>query len=67
MYTTFFVQVSKFTNDSKGQAWCPQRWAAAAIWAIRNPDAYRTLVLHLGWLIAADLEWVQKSLDQALT
>jgi hypothetical protein len=55
MYTTFFVQVSKLAMNSKGQACCPKSWAAAAIWAIGNPAVYRTLVLDLGWSIAAYL------------
>jgi AcrR family transcriptional regulator len=48
---------SEMTNDE----------AAAAIWAIGNPDVYRTLVIDLGWSIPAYREWVQKMLNRALT
>ncbi len=40
--------------------------AAAAIWAIGHPQAYRSLVIDLGWSIPAYREWVQKTLTGAL-
>ena len=40
---------------------------AAAIWAIGNPDVYRTLVLNLGWSIPAYRKWVHKTLNYVLT
>ena len=39
---------------------------AAVIWAIGHPQAYRTLVLEVGWSADAYTEWLQKSLHAAL-
>ncbi|TFD76677.1 TetR/AcrR family transcriptional regulator [Cryobacterium fucosi] len=41
--------------------------AAAAIWAIGHPQAYRSLVFDLGWSVAAYREWVEKTLSGALS
>ena len=41
--------------------------AAAAIWAIGHPQVYRSLVLDLGWSVAAYRDWTEKTLSGALS
>ncbi|MEO8282831.1 MAG: helix-turn-helix domain-containing protein [Pseudarthrobacter sp.] len=40
--------------------------AAAAIWSLGHPQAYRTLVGEAGWSTSAYREWLQRSLGAAL-
>ncbi|KGJ78586.1 hypothetical protein GY21_06580 [Cryobacterium roopkundense] len=40
--------------------------SAAAIWAIGHPQAFRTLVLEVGWSVSAYREWLEKTLHGAL-
>ena len=41
--------------------------AAATVWALGHPQAYRSLVLDLGWSDAAYREWLGRALQGALS
>ncbi|TFD33357.1 TetR/AcrR family transcriptional regulator [Cryobacterium cryoconiti] len=41
--------------------------AAATVWALGHPQTYRSLVLDLGWSVAAYRDWLGKSLQGALS
>ena len=41
--------------------------AAATVWALGHPQAYRSLVLDLGWSDAAYRNWLAKALQGALS
>ncbi|TFB58077.1 TetR/AcrR family transcriptional regulator [Cryobacterium sp. Hz7] len=41
--------------------------AAATVWALGHPQAYRSLVLDLGWSDAAYRDWLAKALQGALS
>lgn len=41
--------------------------AAAAVWSLGHPQAYRSLVLDLGWSVPAYRDWLGKALQGALS
>ena len=41
--------------------------AAATVWALGHPQAYRSLVLDLGWSVSAYRDWLGKGLQGALS
>lgn len=41
--------------------------AAATVWALGHPQAYRSLVLDLGWSVPAYRNWLGKALQGALS
>ncbi|HAP88422.1 MAG TPA: TetR/AcrR family transcriptional regulator, partial [Arthrobacter bacterium] len=40
--------------------------AAAAIWSLGHPQAYRTMVGEAGWTVQAYRDWLKRSLGAAL-